>query len=162
MPALKRTERKFFVRAFIVGGGLFLLGVMICYYWVLELSLSGMAAYNKWLRLPADVWRAEEYFQFVTVFLLGMGLCFELPIVVLGLVKLGLVEYRTLKKSRPYFFIGIFGVVAFITPDFISTFFLVIPILLLLEICIWIAWYWDRQHRNAEAAAAAAGSKEAE
>jgi len=160
MPALKRHEKKFFLRAFIVGGGLFMLGLMICYFWVMEISLRGMAAYNKWLGLPADVWRAEEYFQFVTVFMLGMGICFELPILVLGLVKLGLVEYRTLSKSRPYFFIGIFGTIAFITPDFISTFFLVIPVLILLEICIWIAWYWERQRRAAESAAAASGSQE--
>lgn len=160
MPALKRNEKKFFLRAFIVGGGLFMTGLMICYFWVLEISLRGMAAYNQWLKLPADVWRAEEYFQFVTVFMLGMGLCFELPIVVLGLVKLGLVEHRTLSRSRPYFFVGIFGTIAFITPDFISTFFLVIPVFVLLEICIWISWYWERQKRAAESALAARGSEE--
>jgi sec-independent protein translocase protein TatC len=160
MPALKRHEKKFFLRAFLVGGGLFMLGLIICYFWVLEISLRGMASYNKWLNLPADVWRAEEYFQFVTVFMLAMGICFELPILVLGLVKLGLVDYRALSKSRPYFFIGIFGTIAFITPDFISTFFLVIPVFILLEICIWIAWYWERQRKAAEKALATAESEE--
>jgi sec-independent protein translocase protein TatC len=160
MPALKRHEKKFFLRAFMIGGGLFLGGLMICYFWVLEISLRGMAAYNQWLRLPADVWRAEEYFQFVTVFMLGMGLTFELPIVVLALVKLGVLDHRTLSKSRPYFFVILFGVIAFITPDFISTFFLVIPVLVLLEICIWISWYWDRQRRAAEASLAASGTQQ--
>jgi sec-independent protein translocase protein TatC len=160
MPALKRHEKKFFLRAFLVGGGLFMLGLMICYFWVLEISLRGMASYNKWLNLPADVWRAEEYFQFITVFMLAMGICFELPILVLGLVKVGLVDYQALSKSRPYLFIGIFGTIAFITPDFISTFFLVIPVFLLFEICIWIAWYWERQRRAAEKVLAAAGTKE--
>lgn len=160
MPALKRHEKKFFLRAFLVGGGLFMLGLIICYFWVLEISLRGMASYNKWLNLPADVWRAEEYFQFVTVFMLAMGICFELPILVLGLVKLGLVDYSALSKSRPYFFIGIFGTIAFITPDFISTFFLVIPVFILLEICIWIAWYWERQRKAAEKALATAESEE--
>jgi sec-independent protein translocase protein TatC len=160
MPALKRHEKKFFLRAFIIGGGLFVLGLIICYFWILELSLRGMAGYSRWLGVPADLWRAEEYYQFVTVFMLAVGLCFELPILVLGMVKIGLVEYQTLRKSRPYFFVGLFAGIAFITPDFVSTFFLVPAILLLLEICIWIAWYWERQRRAAENSMAASGSKE--
>jgi sec-independent protein translocase protein TatC len=150
MPALKRTEKKFFMRAFIVGGGLFLAGVAMCYFVALQVSLRGMAAYNAWLGLPADLWRAEEYFQFVTLFMILMGLCFELPIVLLSLVKLGIIDHNNLRQSRPYFVLGIFFVIAFITPDFISTFFLVIPVLILLEICIWIAWYWDRQQKRTE------------
>jgi sec-independent protein translocase protein TatC len=160
LPALKRTEKKFFLRAFIVGGGLFLSGVALCYFWILEISLRGMAAYNKWLGLPADVWRAEEYFQFVTLFMMLMGLCFELPIVLLSLVKLGIIDHSNLRSSRPYFILGIFGVIAFITPDFISTFFLAIPVIILLEACIWIAWYWDRQEKRATETAAAKGSNQ--
>jgi len=152
LPALKKNEKAFFTRAFVAGGGLFISGVLICYFWVLRISLGGMAAYNRWLGIPAEIWRAEEYFSFVTFFLIGMGVCFELPIIVLSLVKVGIVDYKTLRKSRPYFFIGIFGTVAFITPDFISTFFLVIPVLFLLEICIWIAWYWDKRKVAEEAA----------
>ena len=135
---------------------LFISGVLLCYFWVLQISLKGMAAYNRWLNVPADIWRAEEYFGFVTFFMIGMGVCFELPIVVLALVKVGIVDYKTLRKSRPYFFIALFGVVAFITPDFISTFFLVLPVLFLLEICIWIAYYWDKQQAAREAAEAKA------
>jgi sec-independent protein translocase protein TatC len=160
MPALKRTEKKFFMRAFMVGGALFLAGVAMCYFVALQVSLKGMAAYNAWLGLPADIWRAEQYFQFVTLFMILMGLCFELPIVLLSLVKLDIIDHTNLRKSRPYFVLGIFFVIAFITPDFISTFFLVIPVLVLLEICIWIAWYWDRQRKRTEAALAAAGASE--
>jgi sec-independent protein translocase protein TatC len=153
MPALKRSEKKFFMRAFMFGGGLFLAGVALCYFVALQISLKGMAAYNAWLGLPADLWRAEEYFQFVTLFMILMGLCFELPIVLLSLVKLGIIDHTNLRKSRPYFILGISFLIAFITPDFVSTIFLVIPVLILVEICIWIAWYWDRQRKRADSTA---------
>lgn len=149
MPALKRNEKRFFLRAFIIGGGLFLLGVIICYFFVLRITLSAAAQYSAWMKVPTEYWRAEEYFQFVTLFMIGMGLSFELPIVLLSLVKLGLVRYETLAKGRPYFLVVSFAIVAFITPDFISTFFLVIPLVILLEICIWIAWYWHRREQRA-------------
>lgn len=149
MPALKRHEKRFFLRAFIVGAGLFLLGGMLCYFFVLGITLKATAQYNQWLGLPADYWRAEEYFQFVTLFMIGMGLSFELPILVLSLVKLGIIQHRWLAKGRPYFFVISFALVAFITPDFVSTFFLVVPMLALMEICIWISWWWDRQKRRA-------------
>jgi sec-independent protein translocase protein TatC len=155
MPALKRSEKKFFLRAFMLGGVLFLAGVSLCYFVALQISLKGMAAYNAWLGLPADLWRAEEYFQFVTLFMILMGLCFELPIILLSLVKLGIIDHTNLRKSRPYFILGISFLIAFITPDFVSTIFLVVPVLILIEICIWIAWYWDRQRKRAEEALAA-------
>jgi Sec-independent protein secretion pathway component TatC len=50
---------------------------------------------------------------------------------------------------------------AFITPDFVSTFFMVIPVQILMEICILISAYWERQKKIAEASAAASGSHEA-
>ena len=74
-----------------------------------------------------------------------MGASFEVPILVLSLVKIGLIQVEWLTKGRPYFFIVTFAVVAFITPDFVSTFFLVIPMMVLMEICIWIAKYWKRK-----------------
>jgi sec-independent protein translocase protein TatC len=160
MPALKRHEKKFFLRAFIIGAGLFLLGVMVCYFWVLGITLRATYQFNEWLTIPTSYWRAEEYFQFVILFMMGMGLSFELPVVVLSLVKLGLVQHAWLTKGRPYVLIVLFGLIAFITPDFVSTFFLVIPLMLLLEICIWISWYWERQTRAAEASLAASGSQE--
>jgi sec-independent protein translocase protein TatC len=91
------------------------------------------------------MWRAEEYFSFVTLLMVCMGASFEVPILVLSLVKIGLIQVEWLTKGRPYFFIITFAVVAFITPDFVSTFFLVIPMMVLMEICIWIAKYWKRK-----------------
>lgn len=158
IPALKRNEKTFFLRAFIIGAGLFLLGAMICYFWILGITLKATLQFSQWMGLTTDYWRAEEYFQFVIMFMIGMGLSFELPIVVLALVKIGLIQHSWLSKGRPYFYLGLFAGVSFITPDFVSTFFIMAPLLVLMEICILISWFWDRQKRAAETRLAAKGS----
>ncbi len=145
MPALKRSEKQFFIRAFIIGAGLFLLGVMMCYFFALPMTLRATIQYSQWMGFKIGMWRAEEYFSFVTLLMVCMGASFEVPILVLSLVKIGLIQVEWLTKGRPYFFIVTFAVVAFITPDFVSTFFLVIPMMVLMEICIWIAKYWKRK-----------------
>jgi sec-independent protein translocase protein TatC len=145
MPALKKHEKRFFLRAFIVGAGLFLLGVMLCYFFALPMTLRATIQYSQWMGFTVELWRAEEYFSFVTLLMVCMGASFEIPILVLSLVKIGLIQLEWLTKGRPYFFVITFAVVAFITPDFVSTFFLVVPMMVLMEICIWIARYWKRK-----------------
>lgn len=150
IPALKKNERKYFVRAIVIGAGLFLAGVALCYFVMLSMSLRAVAQYNTWLNVPTEIWRAEEYFSFVSWFMIGMGLSFEVPVLVLTLVKIGILPHETLVKSRKYIFIINFVVCAFITPDPITTFFMVIPMTILLEICIMISKYWERQKKIAE------------
>ncbi len=149
LPALKSKEKRYFMLAFGVGGGLFIFGVVICYFFVLSLSLSGMASYNRWLGIHSSVWRAEDYFQFVIALMLGMGLSFELPLLLLTLVRLEILPHDWLVKGRKYFFFINFVACAFITPDFLSTFILVVPTQILLEICIWISRSWDKQKQIA-------------
>jgi sec-independent protein translocase protein TatC len=156
MPALKRQEKKYFLRAFIIGGGLFMAGVMMCYFLVLPISLKGLTAFNTWLGIESTIWRAEDYFQFVVMFMIGMGISFEFPVILLTLVRLGVVSHAFMVKGRKYFFVANLVLCAFITPDFISTFFMVIPVQILMEICILISAYWERQKRVAAAAAEAA------
>ena len=145
MPALKLHEKKYFRLAFIIGGGLFLLGVMLCYFFVLPITIMGMVQFNQWMGVESKLWRAEEYFSFVTTFMLGMGVSFEIPVLLLTLVKLGLIQHEWLLKGRKYFFVINLTLCAFITPDFLSTFFMVIPVQVLMEICILISAHWERQ-----------------
>ncbi|MGN6385986.1 MAG: twin-arginine translocase subunit TatC [Verrucomicrobiota bacterium] len=159
IPALKKNEKKYFVRAFIIGAGLFLAGVLLCYAVILPISLKGLVQYNEWMGLPTDIWRAEEYFGFVILFMIGMGLSFEIPVVILTLVRIGIIPHEFLIKGRAYFFIANLVLCAFITPDAVSTIFMVIPVQVLMEICILISKNWERQKRLAEAAAAASGNQ---
>lgn len=152
IPALKKKEKKYFLRAIIIGAGLFLGGVALCYFVMLSISLRAVTQFNHWLNVPAEIWRAEEYFSFVSWFMIGMGVSFEMPVIVLTLVRIGILEHATLVKSRKYIFVINFIACAFITPDPITTFFMVIPLTLLLEACILVSKYWERQKKMAEAA----------
>lgn len=151
MPALKKNEKPYFRKAFVIGGGLFMMGVILCYGVIMPIALKGMIAFNEWLGFKSTMWRAEEYMQFVVMFMVGMGLSFEIPVVVLTLVKLGIISHELMAKSRMYFFIANMVICAFITPDAISTVFMVLPVQILMEICIQISAHWERQKRKAEA-----------
>ena len=80
VPALKRHEKKYFKIAFAIGTGLFLAGMCLCYFFILEISLRGLVAFNRWLELDATMWNSADYFSFVIMFMVGMGLSFEVPV----------------------------------------------------------------------------------
>jgi sec-independent protein translocase protein TatC len=148
-PALKLRERKYIYRGLIFGGGLFLLGVAFCYFALMPLALTAAQLYSHWLGFGAFQWRAEDYISFVCRFLLGMGLGFELPVVILTLVKIGVLDYRTLSKARRYVIVInlILGAVL-TTPEPITQIVMFVPLQVLYEITVWIAWYWDRRERK--------------
>ena len=82
-----------------------------------------------------------------------MGLGFELPVVILTLVKIGVLSYSTLAKARRYMIVInlILGAVL-TTPEPITQLIMFVPLQLLYEVSVWIAWYWDRQERKQAAA----------
>jgi sec-independent protein translocase protein TatC len=148
-PALKIRERKYVYRGLIVGIGLFLTGVAFCYFLLMPVALAAAQMYSQWLGFGALQWRAEEYISFVCKFMLGMGLGFELPVVILTLVKIGVIDYRMLAKARRYMIVInlILGAVL-TTPEPITQLVMFVPLQLLYEITVWIAWYWDRRERK--------------
>jgi sec-independent protein translocase protein TatC len=152
MPALKRNEKPYFRNAFIIGGGLFFAGALMCYFLVLPIAIAGMVQIADWMGVPTHQWTADEYFQFSVMFMLGMGLSFEIPVIILTLVKMGIIPHEWMEKGRMYFFIANMVICAIITPDAVSTIFMVVPVQILLEICIQIAKRWEKQKRIAEAA----------
>jgi sec-independent protein translocase protein TatC len=69
-----------------------------------------------------------------------------LPLVVLALARLGIVTHEFLRQKRPYAIVLIFFLAAVITPpDLMSQIFLGVPMCLLYEACIWIAWWMARR-----------------
>ena len=154
-PALKMREKKYVYRGLAFAVGLFMLGVACCYFVLMPVALTASAKYAEWLGLGVTQWRATDYFSFVCKFMLGMGLGFELPVVVLTLVKVGVLNYRMLSKARRYVIVISFVLGAVLTtPEVITQVLMALPLLLLYEISVWIAWYWER--RDAKRAAAEA------
>ncbi len=156
LPALNIRERKFLFTWLGWGVFLFLLGVLLTYFLLLPLALRASIQYSSLLGFDAYEWRADEYISFTCKFLLGMGLGFQFPLVVLTLVKLGIVSYRQLAHYRRYVIVLSFILGAILTtPEVITQVAMAIPLCILYEICIWLAWFWERKKRRAEAAAAA-------
>ena len=79
----------------------------------------------------------SEYLALIMKLIMAFGLCFQLPLLVLGLFKLGIISLETLKRQRKYAFLIIVIVAAIITPpDIISPLSLIIPLYALYEISI--------------------------
>jgi sec-independent protein translocase protein TatC len=79
-----------------------------------------------------------------------MGLSFQLPLVLLTLVKVGLLDLAALSKYRAYFYVGILIVAGFVTPDGnpLTMMLMAAPLMVLYEMTVVIAWFWERQDRK--------------
>ncbi len=148
-PALKIKEKKYVGRGLSVGIGLFLSGVAFCYFLLMPTALMAAVKYSEWMGFKADQWRAEEYIGFVCKFLIGMGLGFEMPVIILVLVKIGVVTYRQLAAFRRYMIVInlVLGAVL-TTPEIITQVMMAVPLQILYELSVWIAWYWEKKDRE--------------
>lgn len=146
LPALTIVEKRFLLPAILVSFGLFLLGVLACYFWLLPKTILFFFRDTQSLGwTPA--WTVQQYYSFVTRFTLGFGLAFELPVVVLALVRFGLVTYAFMARTRPYAVVLIFILATIITPtpDILTLIAMSLPMCVLYESCIWIAWLMERR-----------------
>jgi sec-independent protein translocase protein TatC len=167
LPALKRKEKKYFFRACGIGSGLFLSGVCVCYFLVMPLALRAAAVYSDWILdekfdpHKEVLWRAEPYFSFTSKFMVGMGLGFELPVVLLTLVKLGVLDYRKLSAMRRYMIVITLVLGAILTtPEVVTQIAMAVPLYALYEVSVWIAWYWERQEKKKRETEAGLAAKE--
>lgn len=152
LPALHQRERRVFFTWLAWGVALFFTGVLLTYFLLLPVALRASMKYSELLGFNATDWRAEEYIGFVTKFIFGMGVGFQFPIVVLLLVKLGVLTYTQLAQYRRHVIVLtlILGAVL-TTPEVITQVAMAVPLYILYETSIWIAWYWERKKRRESA-----------
>src|SRR5471030_55120 len=149
LPALKIREKKYVLRAAFIGVGLFLTGVAFCYFFVMARALKFAEWWAHWMGVKVPEWRAETYFSFDTKFLIGMGLGFELPVVLLALVKIGILDYKKLSALRRYMVVINLVLGALLTtPEPFTQVVMAVVLQILFEVSVWIAWYWERQERK--------------
>ena len=151
MPGLHQHEKKAILPALAVGFGLFLGGVMFSYLLVLPKVLEFFYSYGESMGI-ANEWRIGYYLSFATQFTLIFGLCFELPVVVWVLVKIGLLDYELMSRTRNYAIIAIVVIAAIITPtpDAFTLALLALPMIALYEMSIWLAWFDARRTKKRE------------
>lgn len=150
LPAMKVTEKAILYRAVGYGTVLFFLGVLCCYFLIAGVALTATVQFSNWMGFIADEWRADAYIGFMCKFMLGMGLTFELPVVILTLVKIGLLDLAKLRGFRPYAIVGNLVIAAVVTPsgDPFTMVLMAFPLHLLYELSVGVAWYWEWRDRR--------------
>jgi sec-independent protein translocase protein TatC len=152
LPALHVHEKKFLFRISGAASLLFFAGVAFCYFVMMVVTLSATVEFAKWLGLGADIWRATEYISFMCWFMLGMGISFQLPLVLLTLVKIGLLDARKLSDFRAYFYVAILVIAGFVTPDGnpLTMLLMAAPLVVLYELTVVIARWGERKEAAQE------------
>jgi sec-independent protein translocase protein TatC len=137
-PGLYEHEKKLALPLIVASTVLFFLGVAFCYFFVFGKVFAFIHDFAPKSITPApDI---EAYFSFVITMFLAFGITFEIPIVVIVLVRMGLVSVEKLREARPYVVVGAFVVAAVVTPpDVLSQFMLAVPMCLLYEAGLFLA-----------------------
>ena len=137
-PGLYEHEKRLAAPIVIASTVLFYLGVAFCYFFVFRRVFTFIHSFAPRSITPApDI---EAYFSFVITMFIAFGLTFEIPIVVIVLVRLGVVSVEKLREARPYVIVGAFVVAAVVTPpDVLSQFMLALPMCLLYEAGLLVA-----------------------
>ncbi len=117
---------------------LFLLGMAFCYFFVFGVVFSFINEFAPKSITPApDI---EQYLSFVLTMFLAFGVTFEVPVVLIVLVRMGIVSLDKLKEFRPYAIVGAFVIAAVVTPpDVMSQLLLAVPLVLLYEVGLFLA-----------------------
>lgn len=137
-PGLYANERKLTAPLLVASVVLFFIGMSFAFFVVFP---TVFVFVNKFapegVSIMTDI---DKYLTFVLTTFLAFGVTFEVPVVVIVLVKTGLVTVAKLKEIRPYVIVGAFVVGAIFTPpDVLSQFLLAGPLCLLYEVGIIIA-----------------------
>jgi len=146
LPALTPAEKKLVLPVFLLGVFLFLGGLLSCYFYLLPVTLRFFIQDFAYLGIKPQ-WTLDNYVSFVTQFAIGMGASCEFPVVLLILARMGIVTHEFLKQKRRYVIVAIFVLAACVTPtsDFITMTIVALPLLALYEICVWVAWAFERR-----------------
>ena len=147
-PGLYQHEKRLVVPLVSSSYLLFLCGMSFAYFLVFPTIFRVMAHYNAPLgaQMSTDI---DKYLSFALTTFLAFGMTFEVPIVVVLLVRMGVLTIAKLRQIRPYVVVGAFVVAAVVTPpDVFSQLILAVPLILLYEVGIIAAWLLVRQDKN--------------
>lgn len=143
-PGLYSHEKRLALPLVIASVVLFFTGMSFAYFVVFP-TVFGFI--NKFAPTGVAVMTdIDKYLSFVLSTFLAFGVTFEVPVVVIVLVKIGIVSVEKLREIRPYVIVGAFVVGAVFTPpDVMSQFMLAVPLWLLYELGIMLAAFMVRQ-----------------
>lgn len=137
-PGMYAHEKRFALPVVISGTLLFFLGMAFAYFAVFPVVFGFITQVApEGVAVMTDI---SKYLDFVLTLFMAFGITFEVPVVVVLMVKMGFVTVQKLKDFRPYMIVGAFVIGAIFTPpDIISQFMLAVPLWLLYELGIVIS-----------------------
>ncbi len=154
-PGLYKNEKKAFLPYLAATPILFLIGGLLVYYVVMPLAMQFFLSMqqtgtdeNISIQLNAKV---SEYLGLIMTLILGFGICFQLPVVLTLLARVGFTSAAGLRSKRKYAIVGVFAAAAFLTPpDPISQLGLALPTLLLYELSIYAVQFVEKKQEQAD------------
>jgi sec-independent protein translocase protein TatC len=157
LPAFSPTERRVALPLLLLVPVLFITGVVFCYFVVLEPALHFLLNFN------ADNFntqvRARDYYSFITMLMLAMGIGFQIPVGVLAACKLRITSPEQLRRGRRFAIVGIVVLASLLpTLDPLTLILESIPLYALYELSILMAAAWGRPLGELSEEPAAEGS----
>lgn len=152
-PGLYLHERRLILPLVVSSYTLFIIGMAFAYFLVFPTVFKFMASYNAPLgaEMSTDI---DNYLSFAMTTFLAFGITFEVPVVVVVLVRMGMVPLAKLREIRPYVIVGAFVISAVVTPpDVLSQLLLAVPMTLLYELGLFIARFYVPKPSDDEAEA---------
>jgi sec-independent protein translocase protein TatC len=151
-PGAERRILLLVVSSVVLGAA----GVSFGYEILLPRAIHFLTNYDK--QHFNDLIQAKPYYNFVVTILLGIVVVFQTPLAILGLVSLGVLSSRTLRKQRRLgYFITAGVALALPGPDLVTTFLELLPMWALFEGSIWLAVLFERRRAKVAPASATLG-----
>ena len=149
-PGLYQHEKRLALPVIISSVFFFAVGMLFAYYIVFPIAFGFFAGYAPaGVQMMTDI---DKYLSFVLTMFIAFGITFEVPVVVVVLVRLGVVELKKLQSIRGYVIVGAFIVGAIFTPpDVLSQVMLAVPLWLLYELGLLVARFVSVSRREAGA-----------
>jgi sec-independent protein translocase protein TatC len=151
-PGLYRNEKRAFLPFLALTPVLFAMGASLAYYVAMPIALKFLLGYSGEIggitqeALPG----VGNYLSFVTRFIFGFGVAFQLPVLLMLLERAGIVSRAQLISGRRYAIVASFAVAAVLTPpDIFSMLLLAIPLCILYELAILAIWFTQRRKTKA-------------
>src|SRR5215472_11285565 len=149
-PGLYQHEKRLALPVIVSSVVFFAVGMAFAYFVVFPVAFGFFAGYAPaGVQMMTDI---DKYLSFVLTMFIAFGITFEVPVVVVVLVRLGVVELKKLQSIRGYVIVGAFIVGAIFTPpDVLSQCMLAIPLWLLYELGLVVARFVSVTRREAGA-----------